>query len=80
MRDRTVADLAAGSPDAFGKGQRTVLRTIAAGAARWSCWPGVARASVRLVGPASVEVAWSGWWSAAAAEILDDDADVPAGA
>ncbi|WP_327267202.1 hypothetical protein OG444_40495 (plasmid) [Streptomyces sp. NBC_01232] len=67
VRDRTAADLAAGAPDAPGKQQHTVLRTITAGAGRWSCWPGVARASVRLVVPAAVVAGWSGWWSVAAA-------------
>ncbi|MEU3670814.1 hypothetical protein [Streptomyces virginiae] len=70
VRDRTAADLAAGALDAFGKGQRTertVLRTIVAGAGRWSCWPGVARASVRLVVPAAAVAAWSGSWMVAAA-------------
>ncbi|MFG2233598.1 hypothetical protein ACGFNX_27005 [Streptomyces sp. NPDC048723] len=67
VRDRTAADLAARFSDVPGKEQRTVLRIIAAGAGRWSCWPGVARASVRLVVPVSVVAAWSGWWSVAAA-------------
>ncbi|MGW6574033.1 hypothetical protein ACWGAN_17875, partial [Streptomyces sp. NPDC054945] len=67
VRDRTAADLAAGSPEAPGREQHTVLRTIAAGARRWSCWPGVARASVRMVVPTAVVAAWSGWWSVAAA-------------
>ncbi|MEU4358718.1 hypothetical protein [Streptomyces virginiae] len=57
VRDRTAADLAAGAPDAPGKQQHLVLRTIAAGAGQWSCWPGVARASVRLIVPAAVVAA-----------------------
>ncbi|WP_407841398.1 hypothetical protein ACE1OC_41245 [Streptomyces sp. DSM 116496] len=62
-RDRTAADLAA-DPGPFEKESGGALRTVVAGARRWSCWPRAARTAVRLAVPAVAVSAWCGWWPA----------------
>ncbi|MFD8633749.1 hypothetical protein [Streptomyces sp. NPDC059533] len=61
-RDVTAADLAAGSTGLAGKPGRGAWRTVVSGAGRWSCWPGAARAAVRVGVPAAVVSGWCGWW------------------
>lgn len=66
VRDRTAADLASADPYAPKTAQHGMLRTIAAGAGRWSCWPGAARTTVRLAVLVVVMALWRGWGLAAA--------------
>lgn len=72
-RDRTAADIGAEDPGAgwetTKEGQGGALRALAAGAGRWSCWPGAARSAVRLAVPAVVLAGWAGRWSVVAAVV-----------
>ncbi|KOV17607.1 hypothetical protein ADK90_23860 [Streptomyces sp. XY413] len=66
-RERTAAALAA-EPGEFDKpAPPGTLRALLAGAGRWSCWPGVARTTVRLAVPILAVALWRGWWPVAAA-------------
>ncbi|NYE44859.1 hypothetical protein [Streptomyces fulvorobeus] len=58
VRERRAADLAA---PACGVKQGRGARLVA-GARRWSCWPGAARAAVRLAVPAAAVAGWRGRW------------------
>ncbi|MEW2374240.1 hypothetical protein AB0940_33535 [Streptomyces sp. NPDC006656] len=71
-RDRTAEDIVAersGGWETSKEVRGGVLRSLAAGAARWRCWPGAARSVVRLAVPVVAVAGWLGRWPVVAAVV-----------